>query len=624
MKFRADINGIRAIAVTGVVLFHFFPQFIPGGFTGVDVFFVISGFLMTEIIVNKVENNNFSLVSFYKARANRILPELLCMLCVILILGFFLATPLAYKALAKHALGSYIFISNLMYTLESGYFDVASHEKWFLHTWSLSVEWQFYIIYPLIIISLAKIYSFSIKTISLVILFLTILSYLFSVCTTSIWPSAAYFCLPSRLWELTLGGLAYLYPWKQNKEQSYLEILGFLLIIGSFFCLMEQSTYPGYLAALPTLGTFFIIQSSREKSVLTSNVICQKIGELSYSIYLWHWPLVVIIYSFALPNYCKIAFIGLSLVLGYLSNHYIGKKNPSGILIRYRQPLFTSLFVVLGVFSLIASNTNAVAKLKLDNPSFAVYQDLINTKKETIEKYTLNHTDFRKEYVKHSTCSFDKQMPSEHAFQCAMNIIKDKGWLVIGDSHGRDFYHALEIAYPDKNIAMIQQSSCAPATALKQNSRIICFQEMDKVIDFINNNPHIERVVFAARYTDESGTPAFLKQLNSDVYKRDLIVVNSGLHLDRDVSNYLSRYGVREYYPMEKKFTVLKHKVNWDIGHIQRKNIKTFDKYHAFCNKKDQCKLLDKSNVLYIDNQHLSEKGMIYLAQQIKQSNIME
>src|SRR3989338_5377012 len=157
MRLRNDINGLRALAVFGVLFFHFFPEVIPGGFAGVDVFFVISGFLMTSIIFKKIENRNFSVIEFYKARANRILPELVVLTAFVLVLGFFFVTPLAYKSLAKHALSSITFLSNFIYTFESGYFDVASHDKWFLHTWSLSVEWQFYLIYPLIIVYLLKI-----------------------------------------------------------------------------------------------------------------------------------------------------------------------------------------------------------------------------------------------------------------------------------------------------------------------------------------------------------------------------------------------------------------------------------------------------------------------------------
>lgn len=180
--FRHDINGLRAIAVIAVVLFHFNPSWVPGGFAGVDVFFVISGFLMTGIIFRGLEQNNFSILKFYVARANRIIPALAVLCSVLLVVGWFYLTPLEYKALGKHAASSITFLSNITYWREAGYFDTSSHEKWLLHTWSLSVEWQFYIIYPIILVLLSKL--FSIKTIKSILLAGTILGFIFCVVAT--------------------------------------------------------------------------------------------------------------------------------------------------------------------------------------------------------------------------------------------------------------------------------------------------------------------------------------------------------------------------------------------------------------------------------------------------------
>lgn len=167
MKFRKDINGLRAIAVIAVVLFHFNASWLPGGFAGVDVFFVISGFLMTGIIFRGIEQDNFSILNFYIARANRIIPALALLCFVLLVFGWFYLTPLEYQSLGKHAASSVSFLSNFTYWSEAGYFAAASHEKWLLHTWSLSVEWQFYIIYPLMLVAMRKFIS--IKTMKFMI-----------------------------------------------------------------------------------------------------------------------------------------------------------------------------------------------------------------------------------------------------------------------------------------------------------------------------------------------------------------------------------------------------------------------------------------------------------------------
>jgi peptidoglycan/LPS O-acetylase OafA/YrhL len=210
MQFRKDINGLRAIAVIAVVLFHFNASWMPGRFAGVDVFFVISGFLMTGIIFRGIEQESFSVLKFYVARANRIIPALAVLCLVMLVFGWFYLAPLDFKALGKHVSNSMFFLSNITYSRESGYFDASSHEKWLLHTWSLSVEWQFYIIYPLVLVALRKFMP--LKAMKMVILFGTAFSFILCVFATYKWPNPAYYLLPTRAWEMMIGGVAYIYP----------------------------------------------------------------------------------------------------------------------------------------------------------------------------------------------------------------------------------------------------------------------------------------------------------------------------------------------------------------------------------------------------------------------------
>jgi peptidoglycan/LPS O-acetylase OafA/YrhL len=307
----------------------------PGGFAGVDVFFVISGFLMTRIIFKGIEQENFSILRFYVARANRIIPALAVLCLVLLVFGWFL--PLDYKALAKHVVSSIGFFSNVIYWRESGYFDVASHEKWLLHTWSLSVEWQFYIIYPLVLVAMRKFMS--VKAMKATVLLGTVLGFTFCVIATYKWPNPAYYLLPTRAWEMMIGGVAYLYPFAlQEKRKKPVEWFGLALIFGSYFLISKEDPWPGYLAIFPVLGSFLIIQAQRNNSLITSNVIFQKLGAWSYSIYLWHWPLVVAIYYFSLNDMFIYPGIALSVLLGFLSNKYIEKikfRNDFGNLFSY-------------------------------------------------------------------------------------------------------------------------------------------------------------------------------------------------------------------------------------------------------------------------------------------------
>ncbi|WP_371194969.1 acyltransferase family protein [Glaciecola sp. SC05] len=322
-KFRTDIQGLRAFAVMIVVLFHFNPEFLTGGFIGVDIFFVISGYLMTSIVIRGIESNKFSLVSFYVARVVRIVPALLLLCTTLTIFGFILLNLADASALAKHAVSSVTFISNFVYWSESGYFDDASKYNWLLHTWSLSVEWQFYLVYPIAILLISKFLS--IKAIKSVTIVAILCGFLFSLWVSNNMPSASYFLLPTRAWELLIGGAAFFYQLPttlSQKMRSFLEASGIVLLMLSAFYITESMAWPGYMALFPVLATLLILIANNQSSTLTGNVIAQTIGKWSYSIYLWHWPVVVFLNYFELPKWTNLIGIVVSLIFGWISYRY--------------------------------------------------------------------------------------------------------------------------------------------------------------------------------------------------------------------------------------------------------------------------------------------------------------
>lgn len=332
MEFRKDINGLRAVAVLAVVLFHFGVPGLGGGFVGVDVFFVISGFLMTGIIFSKINNDKFSVLSFYLDRCRRIVPALAVVSGVLLTLGYFLLIPDELKVLGKHVGASLMFLSNIVFWTENGYFDLASHEKWMLHTWSLSVEWQFYILYPLLILLLKRIIG--LDKARFAIAAFAVLSFLISLYASDRWPGAAFYLLPTRAWEMFAGGLIYLFPVSMGKRASVvLEALGLLLIAYSIAVFDSESIWPGWRALIPVLGASLVIYSARPDSVFICNRVFQVIGASSYSIYLWHWPLAVFVSYWGLNGQVSwiAACIMCSIFIGYLSYRYvenIAGKNP--------------------------------------------------------------------------------------------------------------------------------------------------------------------------------------------------------------------------------------------------------------------------------------------------------
>ena len=326
MGFRQDINGLRAIAVLAVVLFHFNPKWLPGGFIGVDVFFVISGFLMTSIIFSGLNNNTFNLFKFYNARINRIFPVLATLFTVLLIFGWFYLIPNNYKELGTQIQQSSLFISNHFFAKGGGYFDTSENSKWLLHTWSLSIEWQFYIFFPIIILTFKKYLNFSQIKPAIVFLFLT--SFIYSIYATSVESKTAYFSLTVRAWELLLGSLAFLYPWplKQKLYKFCIQCLGIFLIFSSYFLITKEIPWPGYIALLPVLGAYLIIISNYQNNLIINNPLFSHIGKWSYSIYVWHWPLVVFGFYIAYKDWWLYG-IPLSIVFGFLSYQLIEKIN---------------------------------------------------------------------------------------------------------------------------------------------------------------------------------------------------------------------------------------------------------------------------------------------------------
>ncbi|MBU3938886.1 acyltransferase [bacterium] len=429
MKFRTDINGLRAIAIIGVVLFHFNFILVPGGFAGVDVFFVISGFLMTSIIFRGIEENSFSIFKFYIQRTNRIIPPLAVLTLVLLILGWLYLSPTDYKALSKHVLGSLGFVSNIIYWREVSYFDAAAYEKWLLHTWSLSVEWQFYILYPIILVFLKNFFSFN--NIKWFILFGTIISFSISVYAVNKWPIPAYYLLPSRGWEMLLGSLAYLFPittTTTEKNKKLLELFGFSLIVLSFTLITKENLWPGYLAFIPVFGTYLIIISNRQKSILTNNLIFQKLGKWSYSIYLWHWPILVYSYYFPKDNWYIIG-IPLSILLGWLSFKFIESyKFPS---VKNLQQLISLKATMFFIVLLIVS-----AAVYLSNGATLRYPDKDNL---LIEELSSEVIMPRREngYCFYSFDNKTLNVDSSEGQECFLgktSDIKDVDTLLFGDS----------------------------------------------------------------------------------------------------------------------------------------------------------------------------------------------
>lgn len=329
-NFRPDINGLRAWAVVAVVFYHFGIPGFSGGFVGVDVFFVISGFLMTGIVIKGLERGTFSLIGFYMARGRRIVPALVVLCAVLLALGWFVLLPPDYKMLSTHSVYALTFLSNVEFWQEAGYFDVASHEKWLLHTWSLSVEWQFYLILPVLLWLVWLIKPGRVaQTWAVGGTFVASLTA--SVWVTSTQPSAAFYLLHTRAWEMLGGGIVFLiavFSKLSDQHRRWIGSTGLLLIVLAIAVFDKNTVWPGWRAVLPVAAAMLVLLANRS-SLWTDNRVAQWLGDRSYSLYLWHWPVVVSMVYVDLRNspLAIAAALLLTALLGHLS--YLWVENTS-------------------------------------------------------------------------------------------------------------------------------------------------------------------------------------------------------------------------------------------------------------------------------------------------------
>jgi peptidoglycan/LPS O-acetylase OafA/YrhL len=296
-SYRPDIDGLRAIAVLGVVLYHA-GLGVPGGYVGVDIFFVISGFLITGHIIKDLEKGTFSMLGFWERRVRRIFPALAVMVIACLFAGYFLLLPFGYLVLAQSAIAQAVFSSNIQFWRTTGYFNPSAEENPLLHTWSLSVEEQFYLFVPLI---LAGLFAWRGKKLLLPSMLLGIvLSLALSVYWLRVDPTGAFYLLPSRAWELGMGSLvAIAQPLRSHILRLLLGVAGLLGILATYWLYDSRTLFPGLAALPPVIGSASIIWSGMRSDDGSRQSYAHRvlgwgplvwIGLLSYSLYLWHWP----------------------------------------------------------------------------------------------------------------------------------------------------------------------------------------------------------------------------------------------------------------------------------------------------------------------------------------------
>ncbi len=486
---RADIQGLRAVAVLIVVCFHAFPRGpLPGGFIGVDIFFVISGFLITNVICSAHENGNFSFLDFYRRRARRLLPALTVMIAFTLCAGYFLLSPNAYLHLARSVVPAFAFVSNFYFSNNVGYFDTAAETQPLLHTWSLSVEEQFYLWYPILLVAIMKRGD---RTRHRWLLTLTLAGLIVSEVLVRYEPAWSYYASPSRAFELFVGCAASLLVSRlalTSRAANLVSAAGAGLVAASLLIISEETSFPGLSAAIPCVGTAaMLVAGARRRPVISrilSHPVLASIGNLSYSMYLWHWPFLAFARTFwglDLPVEVAGSAVLMTTVASYVSFQWVEQpflKPKANHLPAFR--LAGASFVAMAILSIAIRQADGVPS-RFSPEANALFASA----KDISPKRARCHASSRRPLRPEDNCVFGG-LPPQTA--------------VWGDSHGVELAYALgeREKTPRHGVVQITLSACPPALEYEQPGRPLCAQHNAASLEKIVTTESIRTVVLSA------------------------------------------------------------------------------------------------------------------------------
>lgn len=487
-KYRPDIDGLRAIAVLSVVGFHAFPFWINGGFIGVDIFFVISGFLISTIILDDLKQNKFSFIDFYSRRIKRIFPAVILVLIASFFVGWFALLADEYKQLGKHIAGGSGFISNFLFWREAGYFDNDAERKPLLHLWSLGIEEQFYILWPLVLWGICK-KGFNFLTATIVII---AISFTLNIVTINKDAAAAFYSPQTRFWELLVGSiLAYMaqnridiFPSLKNKLDIFLgniiyakapqnngntflnvqSALGATLILTGLLVVTKDRNFPGLWALLPILGAALIIASGEHSwfnRVVLSNRVLVWFGLISFPLYLWHWPLLSftrIMTGQAPSREIRILVLIISIALAWITYELLEKPIRFGKFSKVKVFILILLMLFIGC---VGYNTYQREGLKFRNTQVI----LDGWKFRAIRASNISFEEEMKKRTEWNKLGYDV-CDQINSTDCTKRVPEKKKILIVGDSMAPDALRIVAKYYPGNQYVVSSLGYCAPTNQI--------------------------------------------------------------------------------------------------------------------------------------------------------------
>lgn len=490
INYRKDIDGLRAIAILPVFIYHAFPNLIPGGFVGVDIFFVISGYLISLAIFDGIDNNNFSFKDFYARRTRRIFPALILMLTAVYAAGYYILLPNEFTRLGKNIAAAATFTLNFLLQYDVGYFDASGDRNPILNLWSLCIEEQFYLLFPPLFIVASKFGLNRLLVISLIILG----SFSLNVVMIGDQATGTFFSPLTRFWEMALGSLlAYFLPNQKSLEKEHpslvLSTSGLVVILCAMFLIDKSMAFPGWLAAAPALGGLCILAAKGENltSTLISNKFMVWIGKISYPLYLWHYPIFsyLRIYEAGEPSILSmICGMSVAVALAFLTYALIEYPIRFGYFKKTRGALVV-LPLLIGLLSI-----GVIGKLTQGKRGFP---QRINS--EVVAPPIENPTE--------RPCLVTGLPPDASCL--ISNPSRSATVALIGDSHASHFLAGLQdhVMSQGGNLAVLSGPGCVPYLGIRtrnvKGDPQTCGEIVKWMFSYINANPQINTIYLATR-----------------------------------------------------------------------------------------------------------------------------
>ena len=636
LSYRADIDGLRAIAVLSVVLNHAGIFLFSGGFIGVDVFFVISGYLITNIIVRELDQQEFSLIKFYERRIRRIYPALFAVLLFTLAVSAILYDSQNFMAFSKSVIATTFFFSNIHFWTETGYFEKEAQLKPLLHTWSLAVEEQYYIFFPLLVMLISR--YFKPKTFY-ILTGVALLSFGLDVYELQVDPSGAFYFAHLRAWELLIGSVLALNPTPVNARpwlRNVFSWVGLVMILAPIFLYSQSTLFPGFAAAVPAIGTALIIYSGVEGPTLVNKLLSFPLfvfmGQISYSLYLWHWPLIKFTTYYAIEKLSRperILLLGVVFIVSALSWQFIEKPFRIKKLQR-RFAIFLYAAVVMTVTAIIG---------------FFIYFNNGFPNQENLEQ-----ASYQEQARSYGGCDFTSEANAGLLKFCSLGAnITGPTFLLWGDSHAGAQGKAIDQSALKQGVAGLLAfgSGCPSLMGINTDQNKDCINFNNLTMEYIKSHPNIHTIFLANRWAyyvegigyqestkiklidvlEDKDTNAVLVQraLTRTVEQllalnRKVIIVSQVPEVKYDVPSaiYIAQRTGRDINqiisPTMDQYLTRNKKVFFIINSISKnKNVQVIDPWKALCNE-SQCDVVVDKTSLYMDSTHLSFFGSQYIS----------